>query len=503
MFNHPKGLYMLSTVEMWERFSYYGMRAIFSLFMVHALMFTVPFASNVYGIYTAFVYLTPLIGGYVSDRYLGNTKSIFFGGILMAIGQFLMAYSASMYNPTVTIATHSTLIWSLQENLMIIALIFLCLGCGFLKANISSMIAFLYEPNDSRLDSAFSIFYVGINLGALISPLVMGLICGGNPSLFQYGFLASGIGMCLGLVILMTFKNKFLFDVNGNAIGNEPTYLHQKNLSEDEIDELILRKYAHDDDIIKREKEKLDKLSLEQKKDILDGSLTREEKHRIIAILVISAFAIFFFSAFEQMGVSLTFFADTYISRSIGNFVVPTPWFQSVEPAFIIILAPLFAILWNKLHEKKKNFSIPLKISCGLFTLGLGFLIFAIPAHSINAGATSISMIWIIILFFLLTIAELFISPTGLSVVSKLSPPKFMSIMLGIWFAATALSNYLAGFLSGLYPDPKLPTPYLLGIIPINGFFEFFLLFAVFSFVGAVAALIFRKKIVALTHGVE
>ncbi len=249
-----------------------------------------------------------------------------------------------------------------------------------------------------------------------------------------------------------------------------------------------------------------------RRKKILDGPLTKVEKHRIYVIFIISFFAIFFFSAYEQAGVSLTFFTDVFISRSVGGFLVPTEWFQSVNPLFIVILAPIFIMLWNKLNEKNLALSTPVKMSLGLLILGIGFAVFAIPASSINfaipassinSGSSSVSMLWIILLYFILTIAELFISPVGLSTVSRLSPLKFTSLFLGVWFASSAVSNYLAGVLSELYPDPTLPTPYLLGIIPINGFFEFFILFATFAITGAIIVFLLRNKVVKWTHGLE
>lgn len=505
MGSHPRGLYMLSTVEMWERFSYYGMRAILSLFMVSTLMFTLPFASQVYGIYTAFIYLTPLLGGYVSDRYLGNRKSIIFGGIVMALGQFTLAYCASLYDPNVVIATHSGLIWSTQEIIFLIGLLLLCLGCGFFKANISSMISLLYEKNDDRLDSAFSIFYVGINMGSLLAPLIIGIFCSSaHPEFYKYGFLTAGIGVCIGLVIFIVLKNKYLKDVNGRDIGKRPISKEEHSLVDDELlDEAILRKFDNNEEIRIKEKEKLSKLSIDEKKKILDGPLTKVEKHRIYVIFIITFFAIFFWSAYEQAGVSLTFFTDVFISRSVGGFLVPTEWFQSVNPFFIVLLAPVFSVMWTKLNEKNLTLSTPVKMSIGLLVLAIGFIIFAIPASSINSGASSISMMWIILLYFILTIAELFISPVGLATISRLSPLRFTSLFIGVWFASSAVSNFLAGLLSSLYPDPSLPTPYLLGIIPINGFFDFFILFAVIALSGSIIVFLLRNKVNKLTHGID
>lgn len=502
MAKHPTGLYMLSSIEMWERFSYYGMRAILSLYMVYSLMFTLPFATTVYGTYTAFIYLTPLLGGYVSDRYLGNRKSIAFGSVLMAIGQFTLAYSAFLYNPLVNIAPHSSLIFTTQEIVFVIGLFILCIGCGFIKANISSMINFLYKKNDTRLDAAYNIFYVGINLGAFISPLIIGVfVSSQHPEWYPYGFLIAGIGMCIGLAILLIFKDKYLVDYKGRQIGKLPSSKEELNSDEEELNEAILKKVGNEESIVKKTKEKLKTLTVNEKKEFLNSPLTKVEKQRIYAIILISFISVFFWSAFEQAGVSLTFFTNTFISRRLFNFTVPTEWFQSVNSFFIIILAPLFAIMWTKLNEKKKNLSVGTKMSISLFVLAIGFVIFAIPAGAISLGAASVGMHWIIILYFILTIAELFISPIGLSTIAKLSPTKFTSLFLGIWFGSTALANFIAGILSRLYPDPSLPTPYLLGIIPINGFFEFFILFAIFASIGGVIVLLLKNKINKWANG--
>ena len=371
--SHPKGLYMLSTIEMWERFSYYSMMAILSLFMVSVLFFTMPFTSEVYGAYTGLVYLTPLIGGYICDRYLGNRKSIMIGGVMMALGEFTLALCASLYNPSVSLASHNFFIFTAQEIFFIIGLLLLILGNGFFKPTISSMITFLYPEDDERLDSAFTIFYMGINIGSFIAPLVMGLVVGdGHPELFKWGFLIAGIGLVLGLIIFSILKNKYLKNPKGEAIGVIPaSHEEERALNEKEIDEAILKRNDHDEKSLKKEKEYLKTLNLKEKEKILDEPLTKVEKERIAVIFIIAFFAIFFWSAFQQAGVSLTFFAEQHVDKVMPVFhiFVPPEWFQSLDPLFIVLFAPIFSLIWPWLYSKGKEPSIPTKIGIGLLIL--------------------------------------------------------------------------------------------------------------------------------------
>ena len=503
MGEHPKGFYLISTIESMNTFSSNGTRSILALFMISNLMLTMPFASKIFGAYIGSTALTALLGGYVADKYLGYRKSILLGLVLMIIGELTLAFSASMYNPSNAIIVHSSLIWTQQEIYFLIGLILICLGGGFFSSTIPLM-RFLYETKDERIDSAFLIFYNFTNLGALLSPVIIGLIINTRPELFKYGFLISGICMFLNLIVFLIFKNKTIRDPKGNEIGIKPIYKEKSSSIDEEIlDESILKKLDYKEENIKIEKEKLKKLTYQEKQEIIEGPLTKVEKHRIYVIFIISLLGTFFWSAYGQAGISLTFFTNSFISRTIAGFTIPTEWFLSLNPLFVILLCPIFLRIMNKLSEKKHTLSIPIKMSIGLILLSLGFFLFAIPANEISLGASSISIIWIILLYFILTAAELFISPVGLSTVSRLSPLKFTSLFIGVWATSIALSYFIGGLLSSLYPDPNLPTPYLLGIIPINGFLEFFLIFAVLTFIGGILMFIFRNKILKWTHGIE
>ncbi|MDO9045652.1 MAG: peptide MFS transporter [Methanobacteriaceae archaeon] len=480
---------------MWERFSYYGMRAILSLYMLQALFYNFAFTSTIYGYYTGLVYLTPLIGGYVADRYWGNRKSIITGGILMALGQFSLAFSSFLYTPLNSIS-NGFFSFNHQEIFFLLGLFLLIIGNGFFKPNISTMVGSLYAKNDERRDSAFTIFYMGINMGALIAPLVVGLLGDtGNPADFMYGFLAAGVGMIIGLTVFVIGKNKYLITPDGDSVGATP--VHQVNNLHPEL--------------------------LMDQKGSLKGSpanplnnnnnnnnnnnkpLTFIEKQRIGVIFILSFFVIFFWTAFEQAGVSLTFFAQQNVDRMVGivNYMIPASWFQSVNPLAILLFAPLFALLWPILNSRNLEPSLPSKMAIGLIFLSGGFLLLTLPAGMIDAGATSVSPLWLVAIYVMMTFGELCLSPIGLSAVTKLSPARFVSLLMGVWFLSAAASNLLAGFLSCLYPDhSRTVVPILFGI-PITGLETFFMIFVVMSIIAAIILLLIRKKLVKMMHGIK
>jgi len=454
IWGHPRGLALLFFTEMWERFSYYGMRAIFTLYMMNALLFSKAKASEIYGSYTGLVYLTPLIGGYVADRYWGNRKSIVAGGLLMALGQFLMFGSASMYQD-VSLAT--TLLWS--------GLVFLIIGNGFFKPNISSMIGQMYTVGDKRRDAAYTIFYMGINLGAFIAPLVCGYLGDtGNPADYKWGFLAAGIGMILGTILFHTQKDKYVLTPDGQPIGKVPNtavktdvvvenaglgpsqlalgggillvlfFVFWKLLSFDVIGALIYSATIAMMTMI-----------------ITDSSLTKVERDRIIVLYVSAFFVVFFWSAFEQAGASLTFFAEEQTNRNLFGALVPASYFQSVNAVAVVLLAPITAAIWVALARRKSEPNSLVKQALGLVILALGYVVIAIGVKGLGLDS-KVSMFWLIALYVIHTIGELCLSPIGLSLVSKLSPMRFVSLLFGVWFLANSVANKAAGQLSGLYP---------------------------------------------------
>lgn len=436
--------------------------------MIQALLFNTAFTSTVYGYYTGLVYLTPLLGGYIADRFWGNRKSIITGGILMALGQFSLALSSYLYVPQASNIIYSSFIFNGQQIFFLLGLFLLVFGNGFFKPNISSMVGHLYPENDKRRDSAFTIFYMGINLGALFAPFVVGGLGNtGNPHDFMYGFIAAGIGMIMGLSIFILGKNKYLKTPNGEDLGTRPSHEMESHTKS-------------------------------------NGPLTKIEKDLIKVIFILSFFVIFFFSAFEQAGVSLTFFAEFSVNRLIDslNYVIPASYFQSINPFFIILLAPLFAAIWPMLNKKGLEPSIPVKMAIGLMFISLSFIVILPAAGMIDAGVTGFSPIYLIGIYFMMTVAELCISPIGLSMVSKLSPIRFSCFMMGIWFLSAAAANLIAGLLSTLYPSPTNPLPTFLGY-QIHGLSEFFMIFVISSAIGAIILLIISKKISYMMHGVK
>ena len=438
---HPAGLYLVFFTGMWERFSYYAMRGILVLYLTATwlnggLGYEKGFSTIVYGLATGLCYFTPLFGGWLSDRYWGQRKSIVVGGFIMVLAQFLLfapeLFTTVSPNLTPEQLAHNELIGRIG---LFAGLFLLIIGNGFFKPNISSIVGDLYEPGDKRLDSAFSIFYMGINLGAVIAPLIVGLLSDnvfattyvdakGVTQIthgYRYGFLAAAAGVLIGQLLFVFLSNKYL----GN-IGIEPK--GAAKVAESTTEEVKV-------------------------------PLTRQEKERIAVIFIFFFFAVFFFAGMEQAGASFNLYANEYIDRTVFGREIPTPWLQMINPFFVIILAPVFAYFWNTRLGQALN--TPLKMGLGLIVLGIGFWFMLIAGFQRGAtwegglnivdnpdGAVKASIIWMIITYLLHTIGELSLSPVGLSIVTKLSPARFASLFMGVWIMAAAFANMLAGLIS-------------------------------------------------------
>lgn len=454
---HPRGLYVLFATEMWERFNYYGMRAILVYFMTSALMFNKPFASMLYGGYTGLIYLTPLVGGYIADRYWGNRQSIITGGLIMALAEFILFACSSLYK---TSPDTSTLLFYIGLGVMII-------GNGFFKPNISSMVGQLYPGGDKRLDAAYTIFYMGINVGGMVGPFICGLVGNtGNPDDFKWAFLAGGIGMILSVITFHYLKNKYVVSYNGKPIGTVPEKMAASNhfLKKPFSLQVFLCMvayaalaigllYIHGQRIFD-----ISYLLLAALVAILfiifsDKALTKLEIRRITVIFVVSFFVIFFWSAFEQAGASLSFFAaeQTQLHVDALNFNVPPSWFQSLNSFFVVAFAPLFAWIWIKLGKRNLEPNSPTKMALGLLLLAIGYLWIAYGVKGLQPGI-KVSMIWLTGMYALHSWGELCLSPIGLSLVNQLAPLRFASLLMAVWFMANAAANVLAGKISALYP---------------------------------------------------
>ena len=455
---HPKGLYLLFFTEMWERFSYYGMRAILILYLTKKLMegglgMDEKNAMLLYGYFAGFVYFTPLIGGWLADRYLGKRLAVTIGGITMMLGQFtLFALNSTMG--------------------LYIGLLLLIIGNGFFKPNISTLVGGLYKEGDSRRDAAFTIFYMGINLGAMIAPLVIGVVTdnmfattnedGSIAYGYRYGFLVSGLGMLLGQVIFNLLGPKFLGDLGTKPVGA----VSDSSTSE-----------------------KVQSINPETR-EVLDE---KQERERISVIFILLIFAVFFWAGFEQAGSSLSLYTDKYIDRSIGSFEIPTSWFQSVNPLFIVTLAPLFTLFWAS--PIGRRLTTPVKMGVGMIILGAGFLfmIGAVAERSANGDVNDVNnkaaLMWLIMTYLLHTIGELCISPVGLSVVTKLSPPKLASVLMAVWMLSSSFANFLGGFIAAY--------------VETMGAGEVFTYIAGFVSVCGVLLILLNRVILKLMHGVK
>lgn len=506
---HPKGLYFVFTTAMSERISYYGMRAIFTLYLIKALLMDKELASTIYGNYTGLVYLTPLIGGYIADRYWGMRRSILWGAVLMMLGQLLMFFSALYYQSG-----------DVAHWLMYVGLASLIFGNGFFKPNITTMVGSLYEPGDKRLDSAYTIFYMGVNVGAFIAPLLCGFLGDtGNPADFKWGFLAAAIGMMLSLILFIGWKNKFLIGPNGEQLGIVAAGKVETNKSEKEggqinttgqnIKEFLIWAlglaglfgvfhFVLSFDIIGAFIFAL--CIIVPAYVISDRSLTKIEKQRIGVIYMIAFFVIFFWAAFEQAGASLTYFADEQTNREIFGWMMPASYFQSFNPVFVVAFAPLMSWLWMKLGSKNMEPASPTKQAMGLFLLSIGYLVIALGVQGVAPGV-KVSILWLTGLYFIHSMGELMLSPIGLSMVNKLAPARFASLLMGIWYLSMATANKFAGILSGLYPEAGKPKS--LAGFEIASMYDFFMLFVVISGVAAVILFLLSKWLQKLMHGVR
>lgn len=450
----PPGLGTLFFTEMWERFSYYGMRALLILFMTRTTMganpgmgMDVETAAAIYGLYTGLVYLLGLPGGWVADQLWGQRKAVFVGGCVIAAGHFSMAI------PT--------------DFNFFFGLVLIVIGTGLLKPNVSSVVADLYPEGGARRDAGFSIFYMGINVGAFFGPIVCGALGGWN---WHWGFSAAGFGMVLGLI---QFRLGYGRLGDAGVLRSERTKAERARLGRRFFGgcgalALALAAFGM---LVARG---IVPVTLTQIAGglvvvivlvvvvyflyvMLFGGHDSTERKKIAAIFWFALLAVVFWSGFEQAGSSLNLFAEDFTDRTIGSWSYPAPWLQSVNALFIVVLAPVFGWLWVWLANRNANPSTPVKFALGLMLLAAGFFVIAWGAANATADSP-VSASWLIVMYFLHTVGELALSPVGLSAVTKLAPPSRISQMMGLWFVATSLGNVMAGLmagrLGGLEPSP-------------------------------------------------
>lgn len=448
-FGHPTGLSTLFFTELWERFSYYGMRALLVLFMVDTVSsggmgLDDKTASAIYGLYTAFVYLAALPGGWIADRLLGAQRAVWVGGLVIAAGHF-------------TLAIPSTAAF-------FIGLVLVVIGTGLLKPNVSAIVGQLYPEGGARRDAGFTIFYMGINMGAFLGPLICGYL--GEEVNWHAGFGAAGVGMLFGV---------FQYRFSANRLGEAGLHSSAPKVDSAGMDKawypviggcliVVLVVVLGLTGTLE-----FNALALAQNTTFVIvglafaffvyifafGKLTPTERNHTFVIVVLFITSAVFWSGFEQAGSSLNLFADRHTDRMLFGFEIPASWFQSLNPFYIVVLAPVFAAVWVKLARRQLDPSMPGKFAIGLLILGLGFLVMVVAAKIVVAGNQA-APYWLILTYLLHTMGELCLSPVGLSSVTKLAPKRFVGQMMGIWFLATSLGNLLAGLMAGRFNPEAL-----------------------------------------------
>ncbi len=441
-FGHPPGLSTLFFTEMWERFSYYGMRALLVLYMVAAvseggLGFETADATAIYGLYTASVYFLPLIGGWIADRFIGAKRATFIGGVIIALGHFTLAV------PSLTF--------------FYLGLVLVAVGTGFLKSNISAMVGDLYEADDERRDGGFTIFYMGINLGAFAAPLITGALATYN---WHWGFAAAGVGMVVGLIQYVVGRKKLEgvgeppIKTSSDDSAVTPIYLAQVGAVVAVAIGLLFYFYSAFGFDFAIKKALIPVLVVAGLIVVIftgmQDKLSLADWKRLGIIILLFLFAALFWAGFEQAGSSFNLFAEQLTERTVGTFEVPAAWFQSINAIMIVLMAPLFSIMWVKWGKKQPNDVF--KFSLGLFFLALGFIVMAYASGMTGAG--KVSPMWLVLVYFLHTAGELFLSPVGLSSMTKLAPGKMVGLMLGVWFLASSLGSFAAGQIAGEF-EPK------------------------------------------------
>ena len=435
---HPRGLFMLFFAEMWERFSYYGMRALLVLYLTKHWLFSDGEASMVYGAYTALVYITPVIGGYLADKYLGQRKAVLYGAVLLTFGHFLMGFEGDGGGDSPAL------------NAFWLALAFIIVGSGFLKANISVMVGQLYPRTDVRRDGAYTIFYMGINLGAFLGSLLCGYL--GETYGWKYGFGAAGIGMLLGLIVFVIGKPL----LQGKGESTDPARLRQRTaglpfewlLYVLGIGIVVVCWWmVQNQEVVGWALGVTGAVLLGYVGWVASTRLDRHARNRIFAAMILMIGSVLFWALFEQAGSSLNLYTDRFVDRNMFGWEVPASMFQSINAMYIILLAPVFAWLWTMLGRRGLEPSAPAKFGLGMIQLGLGFLVLVAGAAAVASGSLT-PVLFIFLIYLLHTMGELCLSPVGLSAMNRLAPAHMASLIMGCWFFASATGNFVAGLIA-------------------------------------------------------
>jgi len=494
LFGHPRGLGLLFITEMWERFSYYGMRAILVLYLVNELKWDTAHAANLYGTYTMLVYLTPVIGGYLADRVIGTRRSLVIGSIIISLGHFTLAFPGM--------------------NAFYLGLGLIILGTGFFKANVATMVGQIYPAGDARRDAGFTIFYVGVNTGAFLGPIVCGYLAQNPTYGWHWGFAAAGVGMVLGLIGYLWGREKYLPGI-GVSAERSGLMSHAANEGSEAGNSTV---HGAIGAVLGGAAGYF--LGAGSLLGLLMGlvigaALTTtvlgthgEERKRVIALFIVVFFVIFFWAAYEQTGSSMNLFADKNTDLKAGSFNIPSSWLQSVNPFIIVTFAPIFAWMWTALGKAGKEPSTALKMVLGLALLATGFVFMVIGGARADTGIL-VSPFWLVAAYAFHTWGELCLSPVGLSYVTKVAPVKFASLLMGVWYLANAAANKIAGALAAYTPTPgETPRAAAGGI---GGLIQtwsatnhgFYMIFVVAGFAAAALMLLFVPLLKRLTSSVK
>ncbi len=456
-FGHPRGLVVLFFAEMWERFSFYGMRALLVLYLTQHFLFEDGVAASIYASYGSLVYLTPVIGGLVADRYLGFRKSVIFGAGLLVCGHFLMAFEGEPAQVVggAVVRDESAL------SAMYLALAFIIVGVGFLKPSISNIVGELYQQNERRRDQGFTLFYMGINLGALSAMLLCGWLGQHEDYGWSYGFGLAGIGMLAGLVTFVRGQ-RWLSDVGaparplvlaGRFMGvRRETMIYSVGLI------IVVSAWG-----LMQSREVVGAMlgvaSISAVVGIVGYALvgcSRIERQRLFVVVFLTMVSVIFWTFFEQAGTSLTLFTDRNVSKNVFGFEMQASQMGFLNPLFIILLAPLFFIAWELLGRRGWEPSTPMKFGLGVLQAGLGFAVLVYGANFADT-AGQVAVVWLVLAYLLHTTGELCLSPVGLSMETRLSVPKVMGLMMGVWFLSSAGAHYLAGMIAGTAAVDAVP----------------------------------------------
>lgn len=480
-----KGTYFISSISLTSAIAEFGITSIFTLFLLYVLHFSIPLASQTYAVYFGFAYILPIFVGYYSDRYLKKSTALTIGLILMIISQFILSFASMLYTPSDTI--QETLVFNLQNTSFFVGLVFLAFGTSFSNLIVTNIINSLND--EKTVTDAFSIYYPILNLGVVIGVLVMTLVIGDDHYyLYKWAFLVFGFCLIIGLIFFRLFKNKYLIDYNGNLMKDESS----PNSIKAEINKAISK-------ISSKTIAEIGNLNFKEKRNLFKNSITPHEKDRMIVFLVFVVLIIFYRIAYSQNSISLVFFIDNFVQRDLGWFDIPVQLFFVLEPLYILILGPALVKFNNKLEEKNIEFGFIKRTLAGMLILSSCYLLLAVVGYFIDINVLDkINLAYILIFEFLFAISELSMSLAGYSMMGNLAPEKYYSFLFGIFLATRAVSMFISGNISALFPAGGNPSFY--GIIPINGLMVYYLFFVVVIIIAAFTLFIFRNKLIKKMH---